>query len=115
MPPRKRTTTDVSAKAQQEAAPAEPKGEDEQPAAANAGSDEPNAGPTAQEGDDASASAEKPKAEEPTPADPKDDESPSRSDLQTVERPCLECMPNGWPEGAFSVGCTHGTWVRKNT
>jgi hypothetical protein len=35
-----------------------------------------------------------------------------RSDLQTADQPCPECLPNGWPEGAFSVGCTHGTWVR---
>ncbi|MGW5123307.1 hypothetical protein ACWEQ7_04430 [Streptomyces sp. NPDC004069] len=47
---------------------------------------------------------------------PKDDQgAPERSDLQTVERPCPECIPNGWPEGVFAVGCTHGTWTRDNT
>lgn len=40
-------------------------------------------------------------------------ESPAKSDLQEADQPCTECMPNGWPEGAFSVGCTHGTWIRK--
>lgn len=44
-----------------------------------------------------------------------DGEKPERSDLQTVDKPCEECFPNGWPEGAFSVGCTHGTWIRDNT
>lgn len=39
--------------------------------------------------------------------------APERSELQEADQPCSECMPNGWPEGAFSVGCTHGTWVRK--
>lgn len=42
-----------------------------------------------------------------------DEDGPERSDLQTVEQPCQECMPNGWPEGAYAVGCTHGTWVRE--
>lgn len=36
----------------------------------------------------------------------------SKSDLQEVEQPCAQCFPNGWPEGAFSVGCEHGTWIR---
>lgn len=54
---------------------------------------------------------------EPTAAPPDEtapDPVPERSDLQTVEQPCPECVPNGWPDGAFSVGCTHGTWVRDN-
>lgn len=37
---------------------------------------------------------------------------PELGDLQEVEQPCPECVPNGWPEGAFSVGCIHGTWIR---
>lgn len=43
---------------------------------------------------------------------PQDGPAPERSDLQTVDRPCEECHPRGWPEGAYAVGCTHGTWVR---
>lgn len=45
-------------------------------------------------------------------AAPDGEKTPERSDLQKTEQPCPECMPNGWPDGAFSVGCTHGTWVR---
>jgi hypothetical protein len=45
-------------------------------------------------------------------AAPDNDKKPERSDLQKADQPCPDCMPNGWPEGAFSVGCTHGTWVR---
>ncbi|MFB6955449.1 hypothetical protein ACFCYB_00075 [Streptomyces sp. NPDC056309] len=102
MPPRKRTT-------------AEPETEDQKPVPANASDDESPADPSAQEGSDAKPVAEDPAPEEPASADPKDDQGgPSRSDLQPVERPCTECMPGGWPEGAFSVGCTHGTWVRKD-
>ncbi|MFJ8345027.1 hypothetical protein ACIQ9J_01360 [Streptomyces sp. NPDC094153] len=57
-----------------------------------------------------------PEDEQQKSEDPKDDQGgPERSDLQAVERPCPECMPNGWPEGAFAVGCTHGTWIRDNT
>lgn len=37
---------------------------------------------------------------------------PNRSDLQTVDAPCSECFPGGWPEQSFAVGCTHGTWQR---
>ncbi|MFF7142241.1 hypothetical protein ACFZB5_13465 [Streptomyces nodosus] len=61
-----------------------------------------------------------PQSEEQQPAadnvEPKDEQgTPELSDLQAVDRPCPKCMPNGWPEGAFSVGCTHGTWLRDNT
>lgn len=52
----------------------------------------------------------------PPPADDRGDTPaappPSKSDLQEVEQPCAQCFPNGWPEGAFSVGCEHGTWIR---
>jgi hypothetical protein len=41
--------------------------------------------------------------------------APEKSDLQDVEQPCVECFPNGWTEGAFSQGCEHGTWVRKQS
>lgn len=44
-----------------------------------------------------------------------DDAAAPAGDLQAVDKPHEECFPNGWPEGAFSVGCTHGTWVRDNT
>lgn len=40
-------------------------------------------------------------------------DEPTRSDLQEADEPCPKCMPNGWPANAFSVGCTHGTWIRK--
>lgn len=49
-----------------------------------------------------------PKAAPPDETTPE----PELSDLQEVEQPCPECVPNGWPEGAFSVGCIHGTWIR---
>ncbi|WP_329143435.1 hypothetical protein OIU91_05920 [Streptomyces sp. NBC_01456] len=45
--------------------------------------------------------------------EPEESDGPAKSGLQTADQPCSECMPNGWPEGAFSVGCTHGTWIRK--
>ena len=59
----------------------------------------------AQDSDDLGAPGDKKPA-------PEGDKKPERSDLQKADQPCPECMPNGWPEGAFSVGCTHGTWVR---
>ncbi|MEU1800900.1 hypothetical protein [Streptomyces sp. NPDC019937] len=69
--------------------------------------------------DDSSGSSDGPDGGDTPPATPKGDgktgpegETPPKSDLQRVDQPCTECMPNGWPEGAFSVGCTHGTWVR---
>lgn len=52
-------------------------------------------------------------AEEPPPASP-DSDKPKKSDLQAAEQPCPICIPNGWVEGAFSMGCEHGTWVRDN-
>ncbi|MFE2712216.1 hypothetical protein ACFXKI_09560 [Streptomyces mirabilis] len=52
---------------------------------------------------------------ETTPDTPDTEGDAPRSDLQTVEQPCPECVPNGWPEGAFSIGCTHGTWIRDNS
>jgi hypothetical protein len=96
MPPRKRNTAATT--------PAE---REEEPVATE---DEGKG----QQADEASAD-DSPK---PTPDDDKtpapDGEKPARGDLQTVEQPCAECFPNGWPEDAFSVGCTHGTWVRDN-
>jgi hypothetical protein len=54
---------------------------------------------------------------EPAPAGDGGDQDaadePERSELREAEMPCGECFPNGWPEGAFSVGCIHGTYVRK--
>ncbi len=55
--------------------------------------------------------ADGPPSEETVP-DAEGADTPALSDLQEVEQPCPECVPNGWPEGAFSVGCIHGTWVR---
>lgn len=52
----------------------------------------------------------------PTPEEPSREaatkDEPKKSDLQTVEQPCPICIPNGWVDGAFSMGCEHGTWVR---
>ncbi|MEU8968163.1 hypothetical protein AB0D11_02610 [Streptomyces monashensis] len=52
---------------------------------------------------------------EPDPDTPEADvtpPAPERSDLQTVDAPCPQCFPAGWPEGAFAVGCEHGSWKR---
>lgn len=46
----------------------------------------------------------------PEPADPGTE--PSRSDLQTVDAPCADCFPAGWPDQSYAVGCEHGTWTR---
>jgi hypothetical protein len=94
MPPRKRTPSAPKTEAAPEQEPLVSEGEaDDQPSDADA--------------DDATEA-------EQAPGDDKSDDgkAPERSDLQTVDKPCEECLPNGWPEGAFSVGCTHGTWVR---
>jgi hypothetical protein len=90
--------------------------------AASAPNDEPEQEPLAPEADastepddDTEVSAPAADATDEVPADTDDadqDDEAARSDLQTVGQPCQECFPNGWPEGAFSVGCTHGTYVR---
>ena len=54
--------------------------------------------------------AEQPENE--VPNEPDADGGPELGDLQAAEQPCPECVPNGWPDGAFSVGCVHGTWTR---
>ncbi|MGW2920418.1 hypothetical protein ACWDBF_21505 [Streptomyces angustmyceticus] len=113
MPPRKRTAAKPEEtegqqmtggpEAEEPAAPSDASGGDShQPAPGDAhdGAAE-NDAPT----DDA------PKAEDEPQEEP---DGPTKSDLQSVDQPCTECMPNGWPEGAFSVGCTHGTWIRKH-
>jgi hypothetical protein len=41
----------------------------------------------------------------PTPSGDSDDTEPS-------EQPCTQCWPAGWPEGATSLGCGHGSWNR---
>ncbi|MFI8535335.1 hypothetical protein ACIGMX_34460 [Streptomyces aquilus] len=112
MPPRKRAASAPKDGPEQELAAPVDEGaegdavEDEAPdvvdnSAALAAEDTHQTGPAGDEG--------------PEPdVDPKpDDVVPERSDLQNVDQPCKECCPNGWPENAFSVGCTHGTWVRK--
>ncbi|MEV7034632.1 hypothetical protein AB0N99_30925 [Streptomyces sp. NPDC093272] len=103
MPPRKRAASAPKADPEQE--PAVIEADEEAP---------PNEadGSTAElvPGDPEDADADE--EQEPKAGEPEGDE-PERSDLQTAEQPCAECCPNGWPEGAFSVGCTHGTWVRK--
>lgn len=93
MPPRKRAASAPKAEPEQEPLAPESEAEPEQA--------------------DAGDSAEETPEEAPGATKPAEDEAPERSDLQTAEQPHEECFPNGWPEGAFSVGCTHGTWVRK--
>ncbi|WP_439947169.1 hypothetical protein [Streptomyces sp. BBFR109] len=115
MPPRKRTTPEP----QQELAPAVPEGES--PQVPDEIGDGQKDAPPAPGGDgDQAGSSERgtsvpagPQDEQQSPAAPDDEQEPrERSDLQDAERPCGECFPNGWPEGAFSVGCTHGTYIR---
>lgn len=100
MPPRKRAASAAEATEVEQ-----PETEaTEQPDADGAASDETETTPDTPDTED-----------DAPPEDPKSDDAPARSDLQTVEQPCPECMPNGWPDGAFSVGCTHGTWIRDNS
>lgn len=103
MPPRKRAASATEAAKEPQAPEAEQSetGTQELPDADGPASDETEATPDATE-----------TAGDASPDEPKSGEDPARSDLQAVEQPCPECMPNGWPDGAFSVGCTHGTWVR---
>lgn len=99
MPPRKRAASAPKAESEQEPLAPENEADDQQDAA-----------------DDSASSAEEPQEQAPDGGEkPAEDDAPERSDLQTVDKPCKECFPNGWPEGAFSVGCTHGTWTRDNT
>lgn len=105
MPPRKRAASAAGATEELQAPEAE-QSETEAP-------EQPDVdGPAS---DETETTSDTPEAEDDTsPEDPESDGAPARSDLQAVEQPCPECMPNGWPEGAFSVGCTHGTWIRDN-
>jgi len=66
-------------------------------------------------GDDAAAEPDEAPANGSADPTPPDAPKPERSDVQAADKPCQECFPNGWPEveGAFSVGCTHGTYIRK--
>lgn len=65
-----------------------------------------------QDSDDTGASTDS--ASAPAP-DGDEEPGPERSDLQSVEAPCAECFPNGWPAQGYAVGCTHGTWTRETT
>jgi len=105
MPPRKRAASAPKSEPEQE--PLAPETEDEATGQqADADSHEP-ASPHA-DGD-----------QEPDDEGSKDDkgDEPERSELQAADKPCGECFPNGWPdlEGTFSVGCTHGTYTRKQS
>lgn len=53
-------------------------------------------------------------AEGGTATAPPDDteDKPKRSSRKTVEQPCPECFPEGWPATSTAVGCEHGTWTR---
>jgi hypothetical protein len=57
--------------------------------------------------------------EQPDPAPPEPDTAPDpepeKSDIQTVDEPCADCFPQGWPAQAFGLGCEHGTWSRQAT
>lgn len=92
MPPRKRAASAPKAETEQEPLAPETEADDQHD---DAGTDE-SAEQASNGGDETS-----------------DEDAPERSDLQTVDKPCEECLPNGWPEGASAVGCTHGTYVRK--
>jgi len=88
--------------------------------AASAPKTEPAQEPETLEAADTADTAGGDAAAEPdeAPADDSADQTPDapkaeRGDVQAAGKPCQECFPNGWPEGAFSVGCTHGTYVRK--
>ena len=100
MPPRKRASSAPKEEPEQELLAPETENDEQADATGGPDAREP------QDSDDTGADDE-------SAANADDGEKPERSDLQTAERPCEECMPNGWPEGAFSVGCTHGTWVRE--
>lgn len=89
MPPRKRT---------------EPKPVEPEQTLVDAPQD-PSADPTDESDDTISDPNDEPHAASADPA-------PTKSDLQAVEQPCTTCFPTGWPDGAFSVGCEHGTWMR---
>ncbi|WP_329330729.1 hypothetical protein OIU81_02825 [Streptomyces sp. NBC_01454] len=101
MPPRKRTA-------------AKPEATEDQQTAEGLEAEEPAPGDSADTNDQPDNSDTPPESavEEDSPG-PKEPDGPAKSDLKTADQPCTECMPNGWPEGAFSVGCTHGTWVRE--
>jgi hypothetical protein len=103
MPPRKRAASAPKAEPEQE--PLAPETEDEAAGRqADADSHEPaeeTADPTPTDGG----------GQEPDSA--KDEDNAARNDLQAADKPCGECFPNGWPEGIFSVGCTHGTYIRE--
>lgn len=113
MPPRKRAASAPKSEPEQE--PLTPGNEDEA-TGQQADADEPadpadeTADPTPAGGD------QEPDADEDEDEDDKGDE-PARSDLQSADKPCGECFPNGWPDlkGALSVGCTHGTYIRKQS
>jgi hypothetical protein len=46
-------------------------------------------------------------------ADPDVEPEPAAEPAGEVELPCPECFPLGWPDGATSAGCHHGTWLRE--
>lgn len=104
MPPRKRAAAAPKTTEAPGADTAPP-----EPAPPAAGDETETAQPPATNGP-GTADADLP-PEETTAAEPP--APPARSDLKDVEQPCAECFPNGWPEQAFSVGCTHGTWIRE--
>lgn len=51
----------------------------------------------------------------PDLSDDSDDEGPppENDPPQDGEPPCTDCFTSGWPDGATSVGCHHGTWNRE--
>lgn len=50
-------------------------------------------------------------ADEATDAAPAEPE-PAKGGDPDAEQPCTDCFPAGWPDGATSAGCGHGTWNR---
>lgn|GEM_PF-2914358 len=110
MPPRKRAAS--APKADETLTPeTEPDGQQDDTADVTTPVSDDSAGPA----DDSAAQAPADDGDQQPSEDDEDDEDDPElelSDLQTVDLPCTECCPNGWPEGAFSVGCIHGTYIR---
>lgn len=112
MPPRKRAASAPKAESEQEPVTPETEGDGQQAELSHdsAPASDDSTTPADDNADQTPASPDNDDGQTP---DADDEDEPERSDLQAVDQPHEECFPNGWPEGAFSVGCTHGTWVRK--
>ncbi|MFF7411661.1 hypothetical protein [Streptomyces lydicus] len=111
MPPRKRAAAKPEETEDQQALGGQETGE-HLPATPNGGTpNEETPGPEANAPSDPSDVESSGNPDEPkVPED--DDTPPETPTVQAGDQPCVACMPNGWPEGATAVGCTHGNWTR---